>query len=336
MSVGLEPLAAEPGPTFRASLGPTKITGAGSNDSPSRRSFLSTHRGTEAMLPSRDQIERAAYLRWERRGRMHGADAEDWVSAEMDQIFDLNYRTAVEYELAEDQQRVLGNPKNARCRFCEQSAPRAAFSVRPCVARGRRRSILAYPRNLRRVRRPVRQDHRSRLRPVLGIACRPPPRARLLSRAQGPHRHPDRRLQVVDPYGAGDHARGPAFQLHGHDRVGLAIPITSSTAACSVARVACFITRHVPFPTGWTSLCHRLDDDSPFPYMLFFLGLERVVLQVHLPLCSRDDDLDGSELEMPERSFSTGVGSDLRPSTCLVLPLKASDQAKPRRFRLFW
>ena len=81
------------------------------------------------MLPSRDQIERAAYDRWERRGRFHGADREDWVAAEMDLTFNLNYKTVAEYSLSEPKPRILGNEKRPKCRFCEQAPPRAAFSV---------------------------------------------------------------------------------------------------------------------------------------------------------------------------------------------------------------
>ena len=65
----------------------------------------------------------------------------------------------------------------------------------------------------------------------------------------------------------------------------------------------------------------RTEKDAPFPYMLFFLGAERLILQVHLPLCALDEDLDGTEVHMPQRSFSTGTGPDLQTSTCLVLSL---------------
>lgn len=93
---------------------------------------------------------------------------------------------------------------------------------------------------------------------------------------------------------------------------------------------------HVPYEQGWVSLARKTDEDASFPHLVFFLGASRLVLQVHVPLCARDEDLDGAEVRMPERSFSTGNGSDLRASACLVLPLKAADSARPRRFRLFW
>jgi hypothetical protein len=70
--------------------------------------------------------------------------------------------------------------------------------------------------------------------------------------------------------------------------------------------------------------------------MLFFLASERMVLQVQLPMCARDADLDGTDIEIPERSFSMGLGSDLRAATCMVLPLRSATAASTRRFRLYW
>ena len=81
------------------------------------------------MLPSRELIEQAAYERWESRGRYHGADREDWIAAEMDTVFQLNYQTVAEFSLAETTLRVLGDPRRRVCRFCEQAPPRGTFSV---------------------------------------------------------------------------------------------------------------------------------------------------------------------------------------------------------------
>ena len=36
------------------------------------------------MLPTRDQIERAAYDRWIRRHRAHGYDRDDWIGSEIE------------------------------------------------------------------------------------------------------------------------------------------------------------------------------------------------------------------------------------------------------------
>src|SRR4051812_49472669 len=106
---------------------------SGNDDSPGGRAAI-TVRGTETMFPSWEEIEKAAYDRWERRGRIHGHDRDDWVAAELDLTFDMNFRTLAEYPLAEKTDRILGAARNPRCRFCEQSPPRAGFSFfRPAV-----------------------------------------------------------------------------------------------------------------------------------------------------------------------------------------------------------
>jgi hypothetical protein len=92
---------------------------------------------------------------------------------------------------------------------------------------------------------------------------------------------------------------------------------------------------HIPYSRPWTSLARRICEEAPFPYMLFFLASERLILQTHLPLSSYDEDLDGTEVRVPQRSFSTGLGSDLRAGLCLALPVRASDPPKQRRIRLF-
>jgi hypothetical protein len=99
---------------------------------------------------------------------------------------------------------------------------------------------------------------------------------------------------------------------------------------------ACLVyQRHLASGAGWTGLARRIDDEAPFPYMLFFLAWGRLILQLHLPLCAQDDELDGSEVRVPYRSFSTGTGPDLRASKCQVLPVKPSDSPRQRRVRLF-
>ena len=46
-------------------------------------------------------------------------------------------------------------------------------------------------------------------------------------------------------------------------------------------------------------------NDAPFPYMIFFLAQGGVVLQVQLPLCIRDQDLDGRPVALLRRSFTS-------------------------------
>jgi hypothetical protein len=83
-----------------------------------------------------------------------------------------------------------------------------------------------------------------------------------------------------------------------------------------------------PVATPFASLARRSAADAPLPYMLFFLGTGRVVLQTRLPFCPRDEDLDdggagtgaacGSELSM-----SMTAGGDFLASRATFLPVVA-------------
>ena len=66
------------------------------------------------MLPTRDQIERAAYDRWIRRHRSHGHDRDDWIGSENDLTYLLNYQTVVEFPLDLSSPIILGNDAGAR------------------------------------------------------------------------------------------------------------------------------------------------------------------------------------------------------------------------------
>ena len=53
------------------------------------------------MHPTREQIDTAAYQRWQRRGGAHGHDRDDWLAAEKDLVFAVNYRYVARYKLAD-------------------------------------------------------------------------------------------------------------------------------------------------------------------------------------------------------------------------------------------
>jgi len=289
------------------------------------------------MLPSREQIERAAYERWERRGRFHGADREDWVAAEMDTVFELNYQTVAEFWLAEPDQRVIGDVRRPRCRFCEQAPPRAAFScVRPAVPELVGNSSLftrelcdecaqqfadtidaefaRFWESLEALRAGTASFREIRAPMAIPIAA-----YKSLSRmalSLMPEQELSSFTDTIEWISNPDHA----FDRSLFDSSG-----------CLVYQA------HVPYRAAWAGLSCRIEEDAPFPYMIFFLGAERLILQMHLPLCALDEDLDGTEVRIPQRSFSTGTGPDLKTSTCLVLPLKsAADPSRTRRFRLLW
>jgi hypothetical protein len=287
------------------------------------------------MFPSWDQIENEAYARWERRGRMHGHDRDDWVAAELDLTFDMNYRTVVEFPLAEDVDRVIDGKRNPHCRFCEQSPPRAAFSsLRPAIPEvaGNRslkardlcdecaeqfggtidQEFAAFWRSLETLRGCDGELRDSQVPSAISIAAF----KALIKMAASIMPEPELSgfTDTIEWVGNPDQS----FDSNLFGGLG-----------CLVYRV------HAPFATGWTSLARRVDADVPFPYMIFFLASERLVIQTFLPLSSHDQDLDGTELRVPERSFTTGYGSDMRASMCLALPIRSSDHPRQRRIRLF-
>jgi len=288
------------------------------------------------MFPSRDQIERAAYERWERGGRFHGADREDWNAAEIDLTFDLNYETIVEFTLADSEPRVIGTERRPRCRFCEQSAPRASFSfVRPALA-----ELVG---NTSLFTREICDECASHFEGTIDKDL-----ARFWESLQG--------LRVASS--SFRELRAPtAVSIAAYKSlIRMAVSIMPEADLASFTDtiewignpdhqfdsslfgdVGCLVYQtHVPYPAAWTSLSRRKEADAPFPYMIFFLASERLVVQTHLPLCTHDEDLDGTKVRIPERTFSTGEGADLRPATCMVLPLQSSAATRSRRFRLFW
>lgn len=288
------------------------------------------------MHPSREVVERAAYERWQRRGMHHGGDREDWIAAEMDVFFAWNYETLVEYQLAESQPRVLGEARRPRCRFCEQAPPRAAFSsprralpeeignlslstweiCDECALQFSQtidRDFLKFWDSLDGLRNGSAAFRDTRA--PTGISL--PAYKSLIRMALSimPEDELPGFADTIEWVGNPDHEFDSGL---------------FGGAGCLLYRV------HVPYSGSWARLCRRTDEDAPLPHMLFFLGSGRIVSQVHLPLCSRDQDLDGMEVRMPEQSFSTGTGTDQHPATCLVLPLHSPAQiSRSRRFRLF-
>ena len=73
-------------------------------------------------------------------------------------------------------------------------------------------------------------------------------------------------------------------------------------------------TLHVlpaPHPTPWIALARRTNPEATVPFMLFFLGTGRVVYQLAVPLCVRDEDLDGQDVLTPP-CLATRAGTGTR------------------------
>ena len=280
------------------------------------------------MLPSRDQIERAAY----ERGRAGAISTEPtertgrrprWTRS-----LRLNYQIISEFSLAEAVQRVLGDVRRPRCRFCEESPPRAAFSVlRPAI--------------------PELVDNRSLFTRDLCDECA----KQFAAAIDAEFARFWQSLEVLRTGTASfsDFLVPTAIPIAAYKsliRIGISLMPEQqlSTFTDTMEWVSnpdhafdrtlfdgtgCLVYQaHVPYETAWAGLGCRIEKDAPFPRMLFFLGAQRLILQVHLPLCALDEDLDGTDVPMPQRSFSTGFGSRLEDQHLLGPALEISSRSR--------
>ncbi len=269
------------------------------------------------MQPTREQIEVAAYHRWLRRDGQHGGNHDDWLAAEKDLAFGLNYQYIARYRLdgpsvllGEAEARESGRVR--RCRFCEQAEPATTFSDPPPLAIPGVASLRAWDEC-----EECRTLYESALAgsfeafagPLLGETPAPLPaeipvealkdlmRLALSVLPQAElHHFGDTIEWVTNP----DHAR-EARLLDG--------------LGCRIYQTPALI------PSPFVALARRVDHESPWPYLLVFLATSRVVFQSHLPLCTRDEDLDDTGPRGPELSMSIGQGHDHRTSLCTDLPV---------------
>ncbi len=68
---------------------------------------------------------------------------------------------------------------------------------------------------------------------------------------------------------------------------------------------------------SWISLARRIEKDAPLPYMVSLLAVDGVLIQISLPLCIRDQDLDGRPSLIPRRSFAEGEGESFEQARVL-------------------
>jgi hypothetical protein len=271
------------------------------------------------MLPTRDQIERAAYDRWLRRDRAHGRDRDDWVAAENELTFLLNYKVLVEYRLELPESVILGNLPARRCRFCERTPYHTPFSAARHVVQGTGKTSLFSAE--------VCDECQADCRDPLAGHCQGLWDA-LNSDADAFPILPGHLnlMAVFKSLIASALLIMPGSELvyftdtlewlnnpdHGYDG-GL-----FAGTFCHVYRAA-FLRDQ-----SWTSLARRIDEEAPFPYMVYFVARGGTVIQVSVPLCVRDQDLDGRGARTPERSLTAGEGPKFAESRSAQLPLVGS------------
>jgi hypothetical protein len=273
------------------------------------------------MRPTRHEIEEAAYYRWRRRGGAHGHDRDDWLAAELDVVFAKNYRYVARYRLSEGEPVWLGKNGAAgrrRCRFCERSEVSGVFSP-----------MLVLPASVGNttvyscdVCEDCQAHDESALRAPFEAFARP-----LLGPVRQPTSAgiPAAALKAMVRMAL---ALAPADEMHHFaDAVEWVLNPDHDHDATLLSHLGCLVYRApAPIASPFVSLARRVDDDAPFPYMVFFLGTGRVVFQLPIPLCPRDEDLGDADLRGPQLSMSAGEGSNYRASECVYLPVTS-----PRR-----
>jgi len=265
------------------------------------------------MLPSRDQIEHEAYNRWTRRDRAHGYDRHDWLGAENELTFLLNYRTVVEYPLCSTPALILGANKPRRCRFCERAADHVPFrQPRPVVQVAGETSLFSAE-----ICDECQADCRD---PLAGHSHRM--WDGLLSGADALQRlsRPLNLFAVFKSLIASSLLVMPQGELeYFSDTIEWVgnpdIEYDGKLLTGGFCRVY-FAT--VAPEAGWINLSRRIDDDAAMPYVLCFAGWRGIVLQVPIPLCIRDQDLDGKDVRIPERSPASCSGPHFEQAGLVV------------------
>jgi hypothetical protein len=276
------------------------------------------------MRPTVDQIQHAAYHRWQRRGYSHGRDRDDWQAAEKELTFLLNYRMIAEYPLTSANRPVLGDTSRRRCRFCERASNQVAFGpprpVLPGVA-GTRSLLTA----------EVCDDCQADWHDALDAELRAfwgclGSNGGVLGLHGEPRDRPIFSVAVFKSLIAGALLILPEAEL---PSVLDTVEWVSNTDHESDDRLfagALCQVYSAPFleDRSWISLARRIDDEAPLPNLIYFLAHDGIIIQVPVPLCLHDEDLDGRAVYQPERALNGGFGPDFQESRVTVLPLVLS------------
>jgi len=290
------------------------------------------------MLPTPEQIRDAAYGRWERRDRGHGRDRDDWIRAEQDLLYTLNY--SVVARIGPGPSPVVrgngnghnpdtsiarpGGPAPRVCRFCEQSAPRARFDRTPGPGPTLRDDgllILDVPDECDECRAFFEESFASDVerftRPIREGGS--PPGSLPSSLTTTPY------VPIGAIKGLTRMALAclPRVELDAfEDAIEWVVNAEHDFDAGAFGPLACDL--HVfadPFPAPWAALSLREDDDAPMPYALFHLGDGHALFQIAVPLCGRDDDLDARVVIVPHGTPSSIIQRNTNPTASAIVSL---------------
>jgi hypothetical protein len=272
------------------------------------------------MVPTFDQIATAAYHRWLRRGAPHGSDRDDWLAAEQEMLFALNYRVLARYGLDARTEVVLGDPARPRCRLCERGAGAAEFDALTPVVPPALGNVALFTAEVcgecrEQVLGPLEPEFLRFARPYLAGAAPAAARAAVPITAfkaliaMALLLLPEPELQYVE-----DAIEWVANPDHDLD-AGVLGPWE-----CRLHVLPNDASR------AWVALARRADDDAPLPYLLFFLGTGRAVFEAPLPLGVRDDDLDGAPVALPRAYPAAPAGDPPQPAA----PARAARTPHPQ------
>jgi hypothetical protein len=281
------------------------------------------------MLPTRDQIERAAYDRWLRRHRAHGHDRSDWVGSEHELTYQINFETVAEYPLDPASPLIVAADVAGRCRFCERIVRHAAFSGPRAVVQGANETAL--------YSRQVCDDCQVDCRDPLAQSCQAFWKA-LTGQANAHQGLP----RGIDSLAVFKSLVTSALLIMPEQEVAYFTDTLEwvnnpdhEYDAGLFGGTYCHVYR-APFlnERSWVSLSRRVDDDAPFPYMVCFFSSGGVIVQISVPLSIRDHDLDGRLACLPVRSLTSGEGPHFcatGPDVLLLVEAAGRMRARGRR-----
>ena len=274
------------------------------------------------MLPSPEQIQVAAYHRWMNRGGHHGHHDADWAAAEQELLFALNYRVIARHRLDGIAPQYLGDADDPRCRFCERTPPRAEFDgPRPAIPACLGNDSLftaevcddchaqfraGLESDLERFTRPAREGRGARgaTQPFVPVAAFKG--LALAALAVLPEGEMGAFEDAIEWVSNPDHGLD-SRSIRGIDCTVHALPAA--------------------MPFSWIALARRVEEDQPMPYLLAFAGTGRAVFQIAMPLCTRDEDIEG-EWIVPRVASPFGLGRGPFGVDTTVVPLSSPE---PRR-----
>jgi Protein of unknown function (DUF2934) len=253
----------------------------------------------QVIHPTAEQVARVAYQLWERRGRTHGHHEEDWFAAEARLLFPLNYELIANYPLRRAVPVLVGETEARKCRFCERTPQYAAFGPpRPVLPATMGVSTLLSCEICDECEAHCRGPLSDHLARYWGVAAERYPG----SEGREPHAGAGMSLTAYKALVAMALLIMPRCELEFFSDAldWVDNPAVNADASLFAAADNRIYRLDFPLERPGVSLARRRDDTGEMPYMLFFLAWDRMIVQLALPLCLRDSELEGGSARLIE------------------------------------